>query len=49
MSVSEEMKMEKVKLADKFKKGFKGDKKLKIIVIIGAVGIALLLKQYIRL
>lgn len=35
--------MEKVKLADKIKKSFKGDKKLKIVVIIGAIGVAMLL------
>ena len=35
--------MAKMKLADKFKKSFKGDKRLKIIVIIGVIGVALLL------
>lgn len=35
--------MGKTKLADKFRKGFKGDKRLKIIVIIGIIGVVLLL------
>lgn len=35
--------MEKVKLTDKIKKSFKGDKRLKTIVLIGAVGVALLI------
>lgn len=35
--------MGKVKLKDKLKNGIKGDKRLKIIVIIGIIGIALLL------
>ena len=35
--------MAKTKLADKLKKGFKGDKRLKIIVIIGVIGVALLI------
>ena len=35
--------MGKVKLKDKFKNGIKGDKRLKLIVIIGIIGVALLL------
>lgn len=35
--------MGKVKLKDKFKSGIKGDKRLKIIVVIGILGVALLL------
>lgn len=35
--------MEKAKLTDKIKKCFKGDKRLKTILMIGAIGVALLL------
>lgn len=35
--------MEKVKLTERIKKHFKGDKRLKIIVMVGAIGVALLL------
>jgi len=43
MFISGETKMEKTKLSDKFKKKFKGDKRLKIIVIIGVIGVVMLL------
>ena len=39
--------MGKTKLADKLKNGFKGDKRLKIIVIIGVIGVVLLLASEI--